>query len=401
MGSVAGPARSRVDTDVVIVGAGPYGLSLAAHLAEAGIAHRVFGRPMSYWRERMPAGMFLRSSWDASHIGSPNASLSLDAYQAEMRSSIPRPIPLATFVEYGAWFKTRAAPDLDDRMVECAEEDGDAFRVSLEDGQQLRCRRVIVATGLDCFASIPEVFAGIAPLRRVHASDLAEPAQMAGRRVAVIGGGQSALETAALLKEAGAEVQVLVRESHIHWLRRSMKLHQKEGMVRRLLYPKTDVGPPILNQIVARPRVWRQLPRPLGERVAYRSIRPAGAGWLIARLRDVPIQLACTVESVEDGPDGVVIEPRNGSRIEVEVLVLGTGYRIDTARYSFISRNLLRRIQTRNGYPLLNRGFESSAPGVHFVGAPSAASFGPLMRFVSGTPFTARTLTEHLRSAAR
>ncbi len=384
----------RPDVDVVIIGAGPYGLSVAAHLSAAGVSVQVLGRPMSYWRDHMPRGMLLRSSWEASHIADPGRAHTLDAYERQLATAIGRPIPLDRFVDYGLWFAGRLVPGIDTSMATRVERDGLGFRVVLENGDALQAGRVVVATGLDGFAHIPVVFASISPEQVIHASDLVDPNRLSGRQVAVIGGGQSALETAALIHEAGAAVRVLTRASRLRWLRRSQRLHGQQGLARRLLYPPTDVGPPGLNQIVARPPLWRQLPGPLGARVAYRCIRPAGAGWLVERLAGVPLETGRTVESAEERPDGLRLVLEDGSHLDVEHVVLATGYRVDVGRLPFLGPELLSRLRRPTGYPHLRGGFESSVPGLHFVGAASALSWGPVMRFVSGTTFTARALTE-------
>src|SRR6185437_10949738 len=96
---------------VVIVGAGPYGLAAAAHLRAAAIEHRVFGEPFSFWRRHMPAGMFLRSAWEASHIDDPADAFSLDRFE-ELHGSLQRPVPLADFLRYGEWFERQVAPEV-------------------------------------------------------------------------------------------------------------------------------------------------------------------------------------------------------------------------------------------------------------------------------------------------
>ena len=115
--------------DVVVIGAGPYGLAAAAHLREGGVDVRVFGAPMSFWKEHMPSGMLLRSPWGASHIGDPSGPLSLDAFERERGSGIARPIPLADFVAYGHWFQRRVLSDIDPRKVERVDAIGDGFRL--------------------------------------------------------------------------------------------------------------------------------------------------------------------------------------------------------------------------------------------------------------------------------
>jgi cation diffusion facilitator CzcD-associated flavoprotein CzcO len=87
--------------DVAIVGAGPYGLSAAAHLRAAGVEARVFGRTMEFWERQMPAGMLLRSSWNACHISDPNHRLTLDDYQVNRGTTLGAPVPLDSFIAYG------------------------------------------------------------------------------------------------------------------------------------------------------------------------------------------------------------------------------------------------------------------------------------------------------------
>lgn len=194
---------------------------------------------------------------------------------------------------------------------------------------------------------------------------------------------------------------MIARASNIRWLRRSAFLHGRSGLTRRLLYPPTDVGPPVLNQIVANPRVFRSFPRPAQKRIAYRSIRPAAAAWLIPRLGGLQLALGRTIVSARAAGPGVALRLDGRSQREVDRLVLATGYRVDVRRHPLISPELLRFLREREGYPILRRGFESSVSDLHFIGAYAAVSFGPVMRFVSGTWFTAPSVAAHVAAADR
>jgi cation diffusion facilitator CzcD-associated flavoprotein CzcO len=387
--------------DVAVVGAGPYGLSCAAHLRARGLDVHVLGRPMDLWERRMPAGMFLRSSWEASTISDPDGALSLDAYEAERPAPIERPIPLDDYLGYGRWFQRRAVPDLDTRRVVVVRRDTAGFRLDLDDGGTLAARRVVIATGPAGFARRPPALSRLpAPFVR-HSIDVRFLDEYHGRRTAVIGSGQSAIELAALLHEAGAEVEVIARADHVRWLRRSGWLHARDGAVRRLLYPPTDVGPVGLSWLVAKPGAWRYVPYGLGERIAYRCIRPAASGWLVPRTTDVTLTLARSVTDAAVHGDSLRLRLDEGGEREVDRVVLATGFDIRADRHPLLSAELLARVRTRAGAAELGRGFESSVPGLHFVGAFAAASFGPVMRFVSGTPFTGRALAAELASTRR
>jgi pyridine nucleotide-disulfide oxidoreductase len=228
-----------------------------------------------------------------------------------------------------------------------------------------------------------------------------EPEAFRGRRTVVIGSGQSAIELAALLHEAGAGVEVIARADRVRWLRRSGWLHGRDGMLRRLLYPPTDVGPVGLSRLVAMPDAFRRLPSGLGDRIAYRCIRPAASGWLVERTAGVRLTLARTIVTASVSGDALRLRVDDGSEREVDRVVLATGFDVRADRHPLLGPELLAGLRTRGGAPLLGAGFASSVPGLHFVGAFSAASFGPVMRFVSGTPFTGRALARHLAPARR
>ncbi len=382
---------------VAIIGAGPYGLAAAAHLRAARVETCVFGEDMDFWEKQMPAGMFLRSSWEASHIASPGGVFSLDAYAKELGTSISKPIPLESFIAYGRWFRKSVAPDLDRRRVAKVETTANGFLLTLEDGETLRPERVVVATGISMFGRRPAAFDDLPGDLVSHTSEHRDVSHFQGLKVIIVGGGQSALEGAALLCEQGADVEVIVRQPRVHYLdQRIAWLKSERNPLRPIFYPPTDVGPPVLNWIVATPGVFRRLPRGLQERIAYRSIRPAGAGWLLPRLGKVTITTGQTVHSATPVRGKIDLDLGDGNRRTADHVMLATGYQVDVSRYGFLAPDLLKKLAVTNGYPELTRGLESSVPGLHFLGAPAARSFGPICRFVAGTPFTARALTRRI-----
>ena len=378
-------------SDVVVLGAGPYGLAAAAHLRRAGAELRIFGEPMSFWRS-MPAGMLLRSNWSATCIAEHQGPLSLDVYRQTTGRRFGRPVPLERFVEYGEWVQQQVAPDLDRRSVARLEANGEGFRLRLDDGETLRAGRVVVAAGIAPFPRRPPQLATLPPELASHTGDHRDLSRFAGRRMLVVGGGQSALESAALLHEAGAEAEVLVREDHVHWLHGG-KYHRKLGRLAPLVYAPTDVGPMGLSRVVAVPDLFRRLPRSVQDPAARRAIRPAGAEWLISRLQEVPIRLGREVRTAQPAHGRLRVELDGGEYRVVDHLLYGTGYRIDIGRYPFLAPELVGAIRQVNGYPVLGPALESSVPRLHFLGAPAAWSFGPIMRFVSGGWYASQALT--------
>jgi cation diffusion facilitator CzcD-associated flavoprotein CzcO len=386
--------------DVAVIGAGPYGLACTAHLRDLGADVHTLGEPMELWERQMPIGMFLRSSWEASSISDPAGELTLDDYEDEHQVRLDRPVPLADYLRYARWYQRHAVPGVDRRRATRVERVAGGFYVHLADGDRLRTRRVVIATGPAAFVRRPAAFARLdAPLVR-HSSELRELDEFAGQRTAVVGCGQSAIELTALIGEAGSDVEVIARADRVRWLRRSGWLHARDGAFRRLLYPPTDVGPVGLSWLVAKPNAFRRVPTRLGDRIAYRCIRPAATSWLMERTANARVTLGRSVASAAvRGDRTVTLELTDGSEREVDRVVLATGFDIRADRHPLLGPELITGLRTRGGAPLLASGFESSISGLHFVGAFAAPSFGPVMRFVSGTPFTGRALGAHVRDA--
>lgn len=390
-----------ITCDVAVVGAGPYGLSAAAHLRAAnGLDIRVFGQPMSFWERHMPKWMLLRSPLAGSHLSDPQRALTLDAYQAASGNEITAPLPLCRFIAYGRWFQSQAVPDTDASKIERVEKDGNGFRLTVEDGEVWKARRVILAAGIEPFADKPEEFKHVPRELASHSCDHHDLGGFAEKKVVVIGAGQSALESAALLYEAGADVEVLVRAPFVRWLWRQKWFHTFKP-VARMLYAPADVGQAGLSHLVARPNLFRHLPRSIQNRWGKRAIRPAGAGWLNPRCQPIRITTSRIVTSAVPQGDRLVLTLNDGTKRHVDHALLATGYRVNIALYPFLSNPLLKTIDTVNGHPKLQNGFESSVPGLHFLGAPAAWSFGPLMRFVAGAEFASRNLTRGILGSVK
>jgi hypothetical protein len=364
-------------------------------LKAAGIETRVFGDPMVFWENRMPAGMFLRSNWGASHIAGPNGHLTLDAYRLTIADPISAPIPVEQFVNYGRWYQRQAVPHVEKRKVTMVNADASGFKVTLADGEVFTSRRVVVATGIGIFSRRPAEFDTVPRELISHSSEHRDLGQFKGRRVVVIGGGQSALESAALLHERGAEVEVIVRQTDLNWVGLHPRLHHL-GPISWLLYSDRDVGPAGISRLVSTPHLFRALPRKVKERMAYRAIRPAGSAWLRPRLTEVPIILGRKVVSATPIGSLLRLVLDDGTDRQVDHALLATGFRVDASRYEFLPQEFQTKLHTVDGYPVLKRGLESSIPGLHFMGKPAAWSFGPLLSFVSGTEFAAKELVRSI-----
>jgi cation diffusion facilitator CzcD-associated flavoprotein CzcO len=385
---------------VVVVGAGPYGLSAASHLNAKGVNIRIFGETMSFWERHMPEGMFLRSPWQASHLSDPVGSLTLDAFETATGVPVSHPVPIDRFIAYGHWFQSHSVPNLERRKVAEIERDTQEFRVTLEDGEVVRCGRVIIAGGIRPFLIVPPQFAAIPPELASHSSEQRDLGRFRGQKVAVIGGGQSALESAVLLHERQAQVELLVRQSTLYWTWQRPWLHTFRP-VAKLLYAWPDVGPAFISHAVARPKLYRFLPRRVQDSWRLKSLRPNGVGWLKPRFRNFSVSTGCTVASASVRGSEVELKLSEGSHRLVDHVLMATGYRVDIRKYEFLSGSLLAAVRLIDGHPVLGPGFESSVPGLHFLGAPAVWSYGPLMRFVAGADFAARAVTRFVIGTRR
>ena len=381
--------------DIVIIGAGPYGLAAASRLRETGASVKQFGVPMSFWQKHMPRGMWLRSVWSASNIGGPASALSLDEYERMRGATLTRPVPLPDFIAYAHAFRERASLEVDPRQITEVTRTRDGFRVVAEDGETFDCRRVVVAAGIQPFASRPREFDGLPPELASHSSDQDDLSRFAGRRVVVVGGGQSAMESAVLLSEQGAETELVMRAPDVRWVGRATR----KGIVGHALFHRTDVGPALMSHLVARPRILAALPRPVQDYVTRRSIAPGASLWLRPRSKGVTITTGRRILEAARANGHLRLRLDDRTTRDVDHALLATGYRIDVRRYAFLSPELLRGVRTVNGCPTLGDGLESSVPGLHFMGAPAMYSFGPVLRFVSGTEFACEALARHVSGA--
>ncbi len=386
--------------DTVIVGAGPYGLSLAANLRRQGIPSRIFGRPMDTWISHMPKGMLLKSDGFASNLEDGGDSFKLADFCSE--NGIPYgdtqvPVALETFSAYGVAFRERLVPQLDGRNVVSVQPVENGFRVALEDGESLDARRVVLAVGVTHFEHIPEKLARLPQPYVTHSARHSDPTLLRGRSVVVVGAGASALDLAALLNEAGAHVELVARAEQVKFHSKAIGKRTFWQKVRR---PPSGLGPGWKSRFFANhPDIFHYLPESLRLEAVRRVLGPSGGIHIKDKvLGVVPLHLGCEIEEarVQDGKVALDLASRNGTRKTVvfDQVIAATGYRVDVDRLSFLSSDLRTYIKTVDGSPVLSSSFESSVPGLYIVGLAAANSFGPVMRFAYGAAFAARTVTK-------
>ncbi|WP_055717350.1 FAD-dependent oxidoreductase [Streptomyces torulosus] len=385
--------------DLLVVGAGPYGLSIASHAAAAGLTLRIVGRPMASWRDHMPRGMFLKSEPWASNLSDPEGKWSLDAYCAEqgMTARHGEPIPVEAFASYGLWFARHAVPPVDERMVKALRLCPGGFEAVLEDGEVLCARTVVLAVGVLPFTEVPSALSSLTPAHVSHSSDHSDLDRFRGRDVTVVGGGQAALETAALLAELGATARVLARAPRLNW--NDLPPFRERSPWQSARSPLSGLGCGWRNWLYAeRPDWFRLLPEARRTHIARTALGPAGAWWVRDRFEPVvEVRLGQRITAAYEWGSSVRLEltSRSGelSSLETEHIIAATGFRATCGRLDLLGDDVRQGLKAmRDGSPAVGRDFESSVAGLFFAGLTTASGFGPAMRFVYGATFTSETL---------
>jgi FAD-dependent urate hydroxylase len=389
-------------TDVAIVGAGPYGLSLAAHLAEAGVPYRHFGVPMNLWRTAMPRGMYLKSQGFASNLSDPKQAMTLESFCAATGRTYGRygvPVPLDTFTEYGRWFQEQLSLPVQESQVTSVTRTGEGFQVTVDGAERLTARAVVLAVGVEHFAHLPPPFAGLPRALCTHSSAQTDLSAFSGQRVIVAGAGQSALESAALLHENGADVQLLARRPHLAW--NGKPLSPDRPFAQQLREPEAGLGSGWGTWFYSNhPDLFRGLPPAARLHRARTALGPAGAWWLRPRVEDqFPVHCGHVITAAAADGDRVrltVTADGTSSELTADHVIAASGYRANLDRLAFIGPDIRSSLRTLGGTALVSRGYQSSVPGLYVIGPLVAPSLGPVMRFVYGSRHAALAVSRRL-----
>jgi hypothetical protein len=394
--------------EAAIIGAGPYGLSIAAHFRRLGIPFRVFGRLMDSWLSHMPKGMLLKSDGFASNICDPYGEFTLKQFCLERRieyGDMGTPVRLETFCAYGLAFRDRMVPDLEEKLVVRVDPCQDGFLLELENGETLMANRVILAVGITHFRHVPANLQHLPPEFLSHSSQHSELESFRGRGVVVIGAGSSAIDLAGLLYEAGADVQLVARVKRLAF-HEKMPMDKPRSLWQQARSPLSPLGPGLRSRLFSTaPGLFHHLPEYYRLQIARTFLGPAG-GWFAKEklVGKVPLVLGFSPVHAEILDSRICLHLRADDgmerKIRAEHIIVATGYKVDLRRLTFLSPVLRDNISTVGGAPILSSTFESSLRGLYFVGLAATNSFGPVMRFACGAGYTARRLTHVVASLA-
>jgi len=350
-----------METETLIIGAGPYGLSLANYLHSQKKSFFLVGKPMELWRNHTFDSMALRSDYATSVIHSPNDRYSFERFAA----AVQRPIEdffgrlsVSAYRQYLDWCQDQFKFSIEEQYVTALDIHNGTYHVKLDDGSRLRAKQVVVATGIAHHLHIP---AELAPAKQViHSYNIEAIQSLQHQSVLVVGAGQSAAESIAVLLEHG---------NHVEWMTRTQPVYYSEP----LNLPKS-----VFKVVLRLPALLQYLPP--------------------ETLRIALSQFSATTITPDFQP---LLEtlPRHSILPDVsryDAVIAATGYCYQLNDVPFLSPTLKRRIQTYRGWPRISSQFQSSVPGLYFLGAMTEPFFGPSMKFMIGSGYAAKTLARIL-----
>ena len=386
--------------DVAIIGAGPYGLSLAAHLSASEIDFRIFGVPMESWKTGMPTGMLLKSTPSASSLYDPAGFFTVRRFCAEREAPYHdtlMALSLDSFIAYGESFQRRYVPTVEKKKLTSLSKSSDGFTAMFDDGETVNARHVVVAVGVHPFKHIVKSVRGLPAELCSHSGDYGSLDALRGKHVAVLGSGASASDTAALLHEQGATVSLVTGSTEL----RFAYPPRLPTLWERVVEPASGIGSGwVLKTCADAPWMTRLLPTQ--HRLRLASVPgPLGGAFMRDRVVGrIPLLLGHTVTGAEVQSGRVRLftatQDGAGKTLQVDHVIAATGYKVDVDRFPFLDSNLKMRIRRLGGAPDLSLKYESSVPGLYFIGPASANSFGPVARFVFGAYHPSRRLANVL-----
>ena len=293
------------------------------------------------------------------------------------------------FLDYTEWFREQKSLGVDERLVTRLVRSDGGFVATLDDGSTITSDKVLAAPGIAHFPNLPDWYDAVPASRRAHTSRLVSFDRLAGARVVIVGGRQSAYEWAALLCDHGAErVDVVHRHSIPRFAEVSWAF--VDGYV---------------EQTLATRGWWRQLSAEQQKLIAgkfWEVGRLTLEHWLVPRLLPdvVTSHPGCEVVAVAETADGVRLTLSDDEELTADHVAFASGYRADLANVPYLA-GVLDEISVTDGFPDLTEGFETSVPGLYVTGFASTHDFGPFYGFTKGCPSAARiAVDDMLRSAA-
>ena len=378
-----------VNCDLLVIGAGPYGVATAAYAKSRGLDVIVCGKFMEFWKRSMPDGLLLRSDekWhlDAEQIHTFKEFIKEAGYTKEQIE----PVPVSVFLEYADWFRDRKKLEIRDCYVTGLSGSAGAFKAKTDSGHAISAKRVVVAPGYRCFRKLPDDIVKLLPAGSFkHTSDHKNFEELKGKRCLIIGGRQSAYESAALIAELPAEKVFM---SHRH-------------KIPKFIPSDWSVLEEMAENTSNEPAWWRRLGPSAREQFVDRAVEAGRLRlepWLWPRVEEGNVEIfeETVLESASRSERGIRVRLSSGKEFEVDYFILATGYEVDVRKLPFLSAALGDRLKTEEGSPHLDEGMQASVSGLYFVGMIAARQFSLVFGFTRGCPIAARIVVDDVCSS--
>jgi thioredoxin reductase len=370
--------------NLLIVGAGPFGLSMAAYAKYNNLDHLVIGKPLSFWKENMPKGMFLRSGRDW-HL-CPQGIYTIDKYleTKELKPEDVEPLSLDFYLSYTEWFQEQIKVQIQESLAQRLDHLNNQFVATLDDGQTITASNALLAIGFRYFKNVPTELAEIIPPKRFsHTCDFVNFDSLMGKRCLIIGGRQSAYEWAALINETGA---AMIHISHRHEIPQ---------------FTQSDWAwvSPMMGTMTENPDWFRNLPKQKRKEIEQRfwaegrlKLEP----WLWPRIdkENIKIWPSSRVVACKELPTGELeVKLDVGERLTVDHIILATGYKVNMENVPFLAAgNTLSKLKIQEGSPVLDENFQSNIPGLFITSMAATKDFGNFFAFTVSAVASAKII---------
>jgi len=387
-------------TRTLIIGAGPYGIALANELHHQGEEFVIVGQPFSLWFDHTHGDMPIRSDWQTSEIYSPDNRYSFkrfiqhqnpQGWQEQLNRRIDGPM----FTSYLEQVRdqlpyqviTSDVASLCHLNIDAPHE---GFVAMLDNGMEIRARHIVLATGIEPHRYLPQSLAKLEQNSCIHTWNVADFIGVTGKRILLVGRGQSAAEALAHL----------VPNNQVKWVCRKPPKFYNEPI---------NLPAPVFKSLRFLSRIYYYLPKPIHKKLAAQFVAVTVTPDMAPKVSSVPQvhkdvgELELT--SVFDTNGGPATKGQSGAVYSAtldehfDVVVAATGYRYQLNNLIFLSSQLQSSMAARDDEcPKVNATFESGVDNLYFVGGIAEPSHGPAMRFMMGAPYAARTVAKQCRS---
>jgi len=367
-----------VKTKIMIVGAGPYGVSIANTLWEKGVPFQIAGHAFSLWHHHTHDTMAIRSDWHTSEIDSPSRKYHFgeflrNHYPYEADELLKERIPIEVFRNYLKQVERQLPYDIIQEEVISLKHENPRFLLETDGGIQVEAEAVVLATGIGTHRYLPNCLQQLPEEQVVHVWDTEKLSDFRDRSLLVVGGGQSAAESIAHLSP----------HNQITWLSRREPIFFSTPI--NLPEPVFDFVLKVSPYYYYLPEFLRQL---FEKKYGVSTITPD----LKATVTDPSIhRIFGSVEELElYSQSGVVHSHKLDS--DFDAVIAATGYRYRLENLDFIDIDLAGTINTHHQLPTLNVNFETSVPCLFVVGGMAEHAFGPAQRFMIGAGHAAKCI---------